>query len=106
MFLDAVAVVGAEGLGEKYLFTEDKMELLGQTFQYGGAVADLFKGLEHQPVKVPVDQVVFIQKIPVKGLTGNAAAFGNLGHGNLVHRRVQHALLHGCGKLVFGFFLG
>ena len=63
----------------------------------------MFKGAGEELVEIPVDQVIFIKKIPVKGLAGDAAALRDLADSDRIDRSCLHAFLHGCGETVFCF---
>ena len=58
----------------------------------------MFKGAGEELVEIPVDQVIFIKKIPVKGLAGDAADFHNLADGDIIDRSGLHAGFHSFGE--------
>ena len=54
----------------------------------------VLKRLVKQNIKIPVDQIVLVNKIAIKRLSCNTTQFRQLCHGNIIDRRRLHAFLH------------
>ena len=83
----------------------------GRYGEYGGQyVPETLMNAVHEVeeayefVKIPVDQIIFIKKIAVKGLACDAADFHNLADGDIIDRSGLHAGFHCFGEPVFGRF--
>ena len=64
----------------------------------------MFKRFRKKFVKIPVDQVVFVQKIPVKSLSRKLTFLCDLLHCDVLYRSCLHTFFHGPCQPVFGFF--
>ena len=61
----------------------------------------MLKRLVKQNIKIPVDQIVLVNKIAIKCLPCNTAQFRQLCHGNVIDRCRLHAFLHRLRQTVF-----
>ena len=104
MLPQGILPVIAECGGKKRLFLLNLCKFFLQTVKDRGPAPHMFKGAGEELVEIPVDQVIFIKKIPVKGLAGDAAALCDLADSDRIDRSCLHAFLHGCGETVFCFF--
>src|SRR5699024_8213918 len=67
---------------KKYFFLLNITELVNQSFGNGTAFAHVFKGFQKNPVKIPVDKVVLVLKIPVESLTCCTTLLNDLADSN------------------------
>ena len=104
MLPQGILPVIAECSGKKRLFLLNICKFFLQAVKDRGPASHMFKGAGEELVEIPVDQVIFIKKIPVKGLAGDAAALCDLADSDRIDRSCLHAFLHGCGETVFCFF--
>ena len=56
------------------------------------------KALGEEAVKIPVDQIVFVQKVPVKRLSRRPAHLADLLDRDILNRRRSDAVSHGDSK--------
>ena len=87
----------------KILFLPQYRRISTVTLPVPFSLSHVFKGFDQQFVKVPVDQIKFVHKISIKGLSGQTAVFCDLTDGDGIYRGVTHTLLHGFCQSVFCF---
>ena len=68
------------------------------------SLSHMLKRFHQKLVKIPVDQIIFIQKISVKSLPGKPTFFRNLLYGNVFYRSRFHTFFHCSCEPVFRFF--
>ena len=105
MVAQTVLIVIFKGRFKEQLFFLDIIEFVYESLVDRLAFSHVFKGFQQNFVEIPVDQIVFILKIPVKGLARDATGFNNLFDSDFLDRSFFHALLHGVCEFVFYIFI-
>ena len=99
-----VLVVIFECRTKEKCFFLNVLKLVYEALVDGLSFAHMFKGFNQYLVKIPVDQIVFVLKIPVESLAGHAAFFCDLFHCDLLDWSFLHAFFHCLCQSVFYFF--
>ena len=105
MVAQTVLIVIFKGRFKEQLFFLDIIEFVYKTLVDRLAFSHVFKGFQQNFIEIPVDQIVFILKIPVKSLACDATGFDNLFDGDFLDRCFFHALLHRVCEFVFYIFI-
>ena len=101
MVFQIVLLDGLEGGPEEDLFRLDIAEFPDQAFVNGPAVAHFPEGIGQQFIKVPVHQIIFVQKVPVKGLAGYPGLPGDFLYGDVFQALPGHQPFHRLCQPVF-----
>ena len=104
MFFQRILRIGPESSSEKYPLFLYVIEFSFQSFKYCLAASHMFKGFQKKLIKIPVDQVIFVKKIAVKGLACQPAVLHDLTNSNVIDRGGLHTLFDGFGQSVFRSF--
>ena len=105
MVAQTVLIVIFKGRFKEQLFFLDIIEFVYESLVDRLAFSHVFKGFQQNFIEIPVDQIVFILKIPVKSLARDATGFDNLFDGDFFDRRLFHTLLHRVCEFVFYIFI-
>ena len=81
------------------------MKLINKTFISRLTFSHMLERFQQDPVKIPVDQIIFILKIPVKCLPCRSAFCYDFFYRNLFYRHLLHTVFHSVRQTVFHFIM-
>jgi len=103
----AVLMVASKRSCEECPFRLDEPEFPDETVQNRLPLAHPREALGEQSVKIPVDEIVFVQKMPVERLSGDATLPADLSDRDVFERGRSYAVPQGdCKTQLHGFARG
>ena len=100
----AVLIIILKGSTKKQILLLDIIKFIDKSFVDCFALSHVLERFQKNLIKIPVDQIVFVLKVSVKGLPCCTAYFNNFFYCDFFYRRIFHTFFHRFRKPVFHTF--